>query len=256
MAGAGQSSTASKLNQSASSMPRGASSAEKAKCRDDKAILAFSSRQHADETVDALRAENEELRRLLTAAEESLVAAGAKDDDWKEQEREYSRMLEEKTDLIRELHLKIQDLQQLELQQAAPAEESAPSPPSQDAAELCALSDELEHERNQLKEDEKTLMQQMRLMEVQMSRERAELARQRSEIERLHQEVRDELEQASREDTLKDRLMPLMRRQSEIVRNGSSEPPSRKAERPGSAPAPAAPAATSGIFRRLFNSGK
>jgi predicted RNase H-like nuclease (RuvC/YqgF family) len=266
MVSAAQSSTANKYSQAGQSIPRGSSATEKPKCRDEEAILSFSNigkncdlapseidySQDSDQIIEALKAENDALRRLLAATEESLSGAGTRPDDWSEQEREYTRMLEEKTDVIRELHLKIQ-----ELQNAVPEESQPPTEAPGEAADLCALSDELENERNQLKEDEKTLMQQMRAMEVQMSRERAEMARQRTDIERFHQVVRDELEHAAREYTLRDRLVPLLRQHREILRNGSSEPPARAKEAPPpSAPTPAPPAATSGIFKRFFGAGK
>lgn len=242
---------------------------EKSKCRDEKAILAFSTQkgdrnsagsaaresgsdQDSKNLIEALRAENDELRRLLAAAEQSLNGAVTKGDDWTELEREYTRMLEEKTDVIRELHLKIQELQSALTAEPEPAV-SAPG----EAADLCALSEELEHERNQLKEDEKSLMDQMRTMEVQMSRERAELARQRAEIERLHQNVQDELEHASRESGIRERLVPLLRQHHQMIRNGGSEPPKRAKQVAPEAPTSAPPApTTSGLFRRFFGPGK
>lgn len=272
MLGAAQSSAANKYSQPGQSIPRGSSAMEKPKCRDEKAILSFSAQkigdrkgsdlpaseidysQDSDQVIEALKAENDELRHLLAAAEASLSGAGTRPDDWSEQEREHTRMLEEKTDVIRELHLKIQELQKAVPEKSQP--QSQVETPGE-AADLCALSDELENERNQLKEDEKSLMQQMRTMEVQMSRERAEMARQRVDIERLHQVVRDELEQAARENTLRDRLVPLLRQHHQLIRNGSSEPPARtKEEAPPSAPTPVQPAMTSGIFRRIFGAGK
>ncbi len=75
-------------------------------------------------------------------------------------------------------------------------------------------------------------MQQMRSMEVQMSRERAELARQRTDIERLHVKLQDELELASRESALRERLQPFMRQHQVMMRNGSSEPPRVPSRKP------------------------
>src|SRR5262249_133164 len=86
------------------------------------------------------------------------------------------------------------------------------------------LSEELEQERRQLKEDEETLMAQMREMEIQMSRERAELARQRNELQRLHSEIHHELELASRNPALPDRLQPLQRRHQDLLHRKGSEP--------------------------------
>src|SRR5207244_8585138 len=84
--------------------------------------------------------------------------------------KEYENLLDEKSEVIRELHQRIQELQD------RPAGET----PREE--ELLALSEELDCERRQLKDDEEALMKQMRDMEVQMSRERAEFARQRNEL--------------------------------------------------------------------------
>ena len=243
---------------------------EKPRSRDAKAILAFSSPEkpddkdenltvtepydslEADQIIDALKIENAELRQRLAALEENQQTTGAKAEDWGEQDREYARMMEEKTDVIRELHIKIQALQASTQSHAS----SQPAAQTAGEADLVALSEELERERAQLQEDEMQLMQQMRAMEVQMSRERAEIARQRADIDRLHVKMQDELEQASREASLRERLQPLMRQHKVMMRSGSCEPPSRPVKVPAKAQdadaqAPA-PATTSGIFRRLF----
>jgi hypothetical protein len=158
-----------------------------------------------------------------------------------DQQAEFERILEEKSGLIRELHLKVQELEQRPARPVATPREE----------ELMALSEELERERQQLKEDEDALMEQMGQMEVQMSRERAELARQRTELQRLQGEIRHELELAARDAALRERLAPLQRRHQEMTRGRGPAAP----EAP--APAEAAPADTarpggSGIFRRLF----
>ncbi len=71
--------------------------------------------------------------------------------------------------------------------------------------------------RRQLEEDEESLMQQMRQMEMAMSKDRAELARQRNEIQRMHNELNHEIEIASRDPGLRERLVALQRLQGEIV---------------------------------------
>src|SRR5205085_7077217 len=100
-----------------------------------------------------------------------------------ERQTEYESLLEEKSELIRSLHLKLQELQ-----------EKAAVPPLPDEDELRALAEDVERERvqvqrerrelddlrRQLTDDEQTMTQQMRQMEVQMARERADLARQRN----------------------------------------------------------------------------
>jgi chromosome segregation ATPase len=268
MAGAIQSSAISKFGVSAQSALRGPIDKDNSSSREQVGILAFASpdkadgdgedlvvneidfAQDSDQTIEALQSENAELKRRLAALEEQLNGAGTKGEDWGEQDREFARMMEEKTDVIRELHLKIQAMQ------AAVSESNLPATQTPGEADLFALSDELERERNQLLDDEKALMQQMRIMEVQMSRERAELARQRTDIERLHIRMQDELELASREASLKERLQPLMRQHQTMMRNGSSEPPARVV-REAATPEPVNPASTttSGLFRRLFGAG-
>jgi chromosome segregation ATPase len=216
--------------------------------------------------LESLRAENEELRRTV-AELEHLVESGpsSEADGWPEREKEYESLLEEKSEIIRSLHLKIQELQESQAQVPA----RPPAPPNEE--ELQAVCDELERERAQLdlerreiqeeraqlQDDEESLMKQMREMEMSMSRERAELARQRNDLQRLHNDIRHELELAARDASLRDRLVGLQRRHQDLN--------NRKGVQPLPEPPPAAPPANhapsaakgppkkeSGIFRRLF----
>lgn len=195
-----------------------------------------------------LRAENAHLRESLAQLEALLQqqADGQRPAaaDWAEREKEYERLLEEKSEVIRELHSKIQELQERPAGATLPREE-----------ELLALSEELERERAQLKEDEEALMQQMRDMEVQMARERAEMARQRTELERLHKEIHHELETAARDIVLRQRLAPLQRRQQELANHRGAKAPSEADSNCDDALASAStvPSAKQGGFlRRLF----
>ncbi len=192
-----------------------------------------------EEEAAALRAENERLKGQVAELQRALVEARDMQQLLTEQQKEYEGLLEEKSEVIRELHRKLHE-------QPAHAPGSVPR-----EEELLALSEELERERKQLKEDEEALMEQMRQMEVQMSRERAELARQRSELQRLQNDIRHELELASRDATLRDRLAPLQRRHQDMVaRTGGARPAEPPApERPAGAPQPGQ---NSGLFRRLF----
>jgi colicin import membrane protein len=194
------------------------------------------------EELERLRQENEryaqraaELERILEQAEKEQLA-------WESRQREYEGLLEEKSEVIRELHRKLHEQ----------PERPAGSTPREE--ELIALSEELERERRQLKDDEAALMEQMRQMEVQMSRERAEMARQRNELQRLQNDLRHELELATRDATLRDRLAPLQRRHQEMTNRTGGAP--RHHEAPAAAAPAAAPAQTSskesGLFRRLF----
>jgi hypothetical protein len=193
--------------------------------------------------------ENAELRQHVAKLEALLSEALDKSKYWEDQHSEYVGLLEEKSEVIREMHLKLESLQ---------TSHAAPAPPvlaTPGEADLLSLCEELEKERAQLKEDEAALMEQMRALEVQMSRERADLGRQRAEIQRLHNEVKHELDLANREAALRDRLQPLMRRQQDLLRSGSSEPPAARSTKPvANEAAPSPPPTTSGIFRRLFSS--
>jgi len=196
--------------------------------------------------VDQLRVEKAELLRKATELEEVLTETVQKGQAREEQQKELEALLDEKSDVIRELHQKLQE-QTGRPPAATPREE-----------ELLALHEELEEERRQLKEDEEALMQQMRQMEVQMARERAEVARQRSELQRLHNDIRHEIELASREVELRERLQPLQRRHQEMAHRKGAEPNRDAAPAPAvrqnGTPVEAQPARPNegGILRRLF----
>jgi hypothetical protein len=217
-----------------------------------------------EEEIERLRSENAELRSIIAEVNQRREAASASAQDaWAEREREYDSLVEEKSEVIRALHLKIKELQE------GPGKENRPH----SEEELQAVYDELERERTQLdqerrsleedraqlQQDEEALMKQMREMEMAMSRERAEMARQRNELQRLHAELKHELELAARDASLRDRLAPLQRRHSDVANRKGAAPVPEHRSGPASAPAqPAAkpqPKKESGIFRRLFGSG-
>jgi DNA repair exonuclease SbcCD ATPase subunit len=219
----------------------------------------------ADEVqeLEHLRAENEELRSLVLELEQALRHQHGGGQDEEARQREYESLLEEKSEIIRNLHRKVQALEQ----ELASQEEEAPKPavtarPAGGGAvpreeELMVLSEELERERRQLKEDEEALMEQMREMEVQMARERAELARQRNELQRLQNDLHHELELAARDGTLRDRLAPLQRKHADVVarkgaapaagqQNGHAQP------QPSKQPQEQQPEKKKGLFGGLF----
>jgi len=206
--------------------------------------------------VEHLRSENEELRALVLELEQALHSNTGGQDDWEARSREYEALLEEKSELIRNLHRKVQALEQeLNVNQEVPEEKKASGPLPREE-ELMMLSEELERERRQLKEDEEALMEQMREMEVQMARERAEMARQRTELQRLQTDLRHELELAARDATLRERLAPLQRRHQDIItRRGAAPGAVSSQPAPQQQPAPAPEPEKrkrSGLFRRLF----
>src|SRR6516165_8980498 len=153
--------------------------------------------------AERLQLENEELRQRLAELERMLEDATGAQQASAEQQSYYEKCLEEKSEVIRELHQRVKEAQAQSTYEEAQAPAAGEAPAGTAGAtpreeELIALSEELEEERKQLKEDEATLMQQMSAMELTMSRERAELARQRSELLRLQNEIHMELEMASR----------------------------------------------------------
>jgi len=201
----------------------------------------------ADE-LELLRVENVDLRLKIAKLEQVLKDTAGTAQYWSEQCKDNEKLLEEKSELIRQQHSKMQQLQ------------TRPTAELPHEEELLALGEELEDARHQLQEDEKALMQQMREMEVQMSRERADLARQRNELQRLHNEIRHEIEIDSREADLRDRLQPFQRRHQELLHRKGAEPPRESAQQPlppaapQEAPLPSSQK-SSGFFRRLLGQG-
>jgi chromosome segregation ATPase len=186
--------------------------------------------QPADSTQLAdLQAENTELRSIIADLQQELEAvSGKNENDWTERQKEYEGLLDEKTELIRQLHIKIQEMEE----QFRELQEHAAKPPTPKEEELMAMSEELERERCQLqqerrkldeelrvyKEDSEALNGEMRQMEVQMARERADLARQRTEVQRISEEIRHELERIERNSGLNSRLEQLRTRHQDTTK--------------------------------------
>jgi len=228
----------------------------------------------ADPTsLDALRAENDELHRLVD--EMKLVFAQAA-----EQEAENTRIIEAQAAQIAALdHTAREKEAQLEVfagqihELETHIQQAPPPPPTED--ELSKMADELEKERCQLSQDRKTMdaerqqlrddeedmMAQMREMEISMAKERAEMARQKTEIQRLHSEIKRELDLLQGSDrALTDRLVQFQRRAQDLQMRGGSaappRPPKTPAPKPAATPAPAPKEAPgkkdSGLFNRFF----
>jgi chromosome segregation ATPase len=219
--------------------------------------------------LDHLRAENSQLRALCAELEQALHEATQQpagprgDEDWEERAREYDALLEEKTEMIRELHQQLQNAQDA----VAEAENRANQTPTRQhqgplprEEELLALSEELERERRQLQEDEQTLMEQMRTMEVSMARERAEMARQRNDLQRLYGEIRHELERLERNGALQSKIDGLKSKlQDATNRRGAAPTPGLSSNGMPAVPAqpaqpapPAAPSKKEGLMSRFF----
>jgi hypothetical protein len=188
-----------------------------------------------DEMVSQLQAENQELRTIITELQGELEAAsGKQENDWTERQKEYERMLDEKTDMIRSLHVQIQEMG------------NQIRPPTPKEEELFSMSEELERERaqlqqerrkveeeaRQLKQDEEVMTEEMRKMEIQMARERADMARQRTELTRISEEIRSELDRIERDRGLSDKLVQLRQRHTDVVRGKSAPSQSQKPGKP------------------------
>jgi hypothetical protein len=202
---------------------------------DDEAEQTAAGAEDPEEAA-RIQGENEQLRSIVDELRQQLDhAVSEAQSGMGERGREYEAMLEQKTDTIRELHLRLQQLEQGGGSGAEPGAEDGPGSVNQE--ELSALSDEIERERcqleqerrrleedrKQLRDDEESMLRQMRDMEIQMAKERAELARQRNELQRLHSEIRHELELAQRDAAVNERLRMLTRRSNaEGQASGSS----------------------------------
>ena len=192
--------------------------------------------------LDLLRQENAELRSRVQELES--LGAGQGEELWLERQREYEMLLEEKSEVIRSLHLKFQEAQESAIGgDYAPVSSVASSGTKLlQAEEIFRLKREMEDQRRQLDQDEQDLMTQMRQMEVTMAKERAEMARQRQEVQRLQADLAREIENSSRDPELRERLQNLRRVQEPKV---GAAPPALK-------PAVTPDQQSSGFFRRIF----
>ena len=236
------------------------------------------------EELEKLQEENVQLRNVVAELRDQLEQATTQSHElWEEREREFESMLEEKSEKIRELFIRLKDLEE-RTGRAGTSNEASGDSDLPDDQELVALSDELERERcaleqehrtldedrKRFREDEEDMMRQMREMELQMSKERAELARQRNELQRLHSEIRHELELAQRDAAVNERLRLLQRRSHDTPKSGEQ---STKSGKGSSGEVPAAPKKTKnsqtgttpskkkqsdggGLFGRFFNRDK
>jgi myosin heavy subunit len=201
-----------------------------------------------------LRAENAQLHQLCVELEQALHESTQNPGGVELEARikEFESLLEEKSQVIAEVHLQLQEARSLaeELQAQLSEVQPAGSGGAQGAAgapapredELLALSEELERERRQLQEDEQSLMDQMRAMEVGMAKERAEMARQRNDLQRLQAEVRHEIDRHERNGALQSKIDSLKTRlQDTTARRGAAPAQSHQASPVQAAPAQPAP---------------
>ena len=200
------------------------------------------------EEAEMLRGENAALRAKVDELEQMLpLAVQDAEERWGERQREYESLLEEKSEVIRGLHLKIAELRERAASSAPAAEDS--NEPTPDRQELLRLKRELEEQREQMAIDEESMMAQMRQMEMALAKDRAELARQRAEMQRLQGELKHDLETASRDGGLRERLTALQRRGA----NGTPARPTVTQDTPSPGKDPPS---KSGLFRRIFGSSQ
>ena len=151
----------------------------------------------------ALQLQEDELEQLLTLAIQEAESR------WADRQRDYERLIDEKSEVIRSLHEKNEQLRE-RLDQPAPLAD-VPEGELPERAELLALLRELDQKRLKLQEDEEAMIAQLRDLEMAITKDRAEIARQGAEIQRLQGELRHELEIAQRDRGLRERLGALQR---------------------------------------------
>jgi len=188
------------------------------------------------EELARLRAENVALLGRVEELERHAHVASGGEDAWPERQAEYEKLLHEKSETIRALNLKLQELK---------AAQTGEVPVEVHDAVVDRMKRELEEQRRQLEEDEQNLMQQMRNMEMALAKDRAELARRMAELQRQQTDFAREVEMAGRDPELRERLASLTRRAQDNTKQ-SAEP---KAD----AAPPAGSKKDSGFFRRLFS---
>ena len=203
----------------------------------------------SSDDVEQLRTENAALKARIEALE--AVAGGNGVELWQERQREYEMLLEEKSEVIRGLHQKIQEMQESVDIGGAPAPMPAPTPSGTrlgQAEEILRLKRDMEEQRKQLEQDERDMMDQMRQMELQMAKERAEMARQKQEMQRLQADLTREIEQSTRNPELRERL-------SSLRRKSDSKQEEQQPQQPQQLPQPQQQAGeqkSSSFFRKIF----
>lgn len=197
--------------------------------------------------------ECDQLRKRIAELEARQIADTP--EAFSQQQREFEQIIEEKTETIRALHMRNQELEE--------CLRGGPEGPSREQLE--SRHEELAQLEERIRRDEESLNGQAREMEMAMAKERADLARQRGDLLRLRADVEREVELASRDSGLRDRLLSLQRRPDGRPRSTNSLPAGNPATPTPSAPgrrpttmaaldldAEIEEAPKSGLLRRLF----
>ncbi|MCI0379937.1 MAG: OmpH family outer membrane protein [Gemmataceae bacterium] len=209
-----------------------------------------------DEELARKRADNTDLLLRVQELEALLQAAATNEEAWLERQKEFEAILEEKSEVIRTLHLKIQEKHVEKPREEPPVSDEVAKAAALDK-EVQRLRRELQAQKEQLAEDEESLMAQMRQMEMSMAKDRAELARQRNDIQRLQSEFNHEMEMASRDPGLRERLASFQRRHKDTGAHRRPVLPAAAADAkvpPAPQPQPPQPKKpqSSGLIKRLF----
>ena len=192
--------------------------------------------------VTELRRENEALLQRIAELEREADTPVT----WSDQQREFEQLLDEKSETIRVLNMQLQDLStQLQGGHDRPTFEN-----------FHLKEADLEAKLSRLRDDEEALKLQLREMEMGMAKERAELARQRSDMQRMSADLQREVEMASRDPALRERLNNMQQRRPGSVHNlgASSEhrrPPTMTSINIDE-PVDLGKSQPSGLFRRLL----
>jgi hypothetical protein len=188
---------------------------------------------HAEEggpsvSLEDLRSENEQLRQIAAELKQQLEAlekpgAGS----WDDREREFESLLEEKSEMIRKLNVRVGELDAAV--SAAPAAKPAPAEPIDEdllmqMEELAREQEEMERdraqldeERRQLRHDEEDMEQRMQDMERQVAKSRSDLVKQRNELQELYSMVRMELEKGQQSGVMSERMKSLAQRHQSLA---------------------------------------
>jgi chromosome segregation ATPase len=160
------------------------------------------------------RKEIERLRTNLEQARTRILQFEKDAELWQTREKEYEMMLEEKSELIRQLH-----------QQARTAPVAKGDGPSEE--ELIALHQELQRERQLLEEDRVALEEQFRQTELQMAKERAEIFKVRNEAQRMQNEIKRQVEILEREAKVRGEMGAFMKLREELQSKENRAPGSK-----------------------------
>lgn len=187
--------------------------------------------------VQRLKAENKELRQLLSEMKVLLQEASDSEQKFNGVKQDSVELLEEKQAQIDALTEQLHAIEE-QISNGTLAHAQPNTPPKtrteleewteeleQEATRLNHESKQMNDERRQLREDEDSLEKQMRDMEVSMARERALMARQETELKRLSAEIQHELEIMQRGDaTLREQMQKFQRRAQEVLQKPGSHP--------------------------------